>query len=143
MIAAVSRYLDELPWSLKALLAVGVYALIFLASLTAVAVVLVRLPETYFLVDEKLSPADAPPSAARWARLIIRNAGGVVLVLLGLLLSLPGIPGQGVLTVLIGVMLLSFPGKRRLERRLISRPRILAAVNALRARFGKPALRLK
>jgi hypothetical protein len=46
------------------------------------------------------------------------------------------------LTILIGLMLLNFPGKRRLERRLVSRPRILAAINALRAHFGKPALLL-
>lgn len=141
MIAAVARYVDSLPWSLKALLALGFFVLTFLASLTAVAVVVVRLPETYFLMDEQ-SSVHTPYSVGRWASLILRNLAGAVLVLVGLLLSLHGIPGQGVLTVLIGLMLLSFPGKRRLERRLVSRPNILAAVNALRARFGKPALRL-
>jgi len=64
------------------------------------------------------------------------------LILLGLFLSLPGVPGQGILTILIGVMLLNFPGKRRLERWLVSRPRVLPVINGLRARFGKPPLLL-
>jgi hypothetical protein len=46
------------------------------------------------------------------------------------------------LTILIGVMLLNFPGKRRLERWLVSRPRVLPVINRLRARFGKPPLLL-
>jgi hypothetical protein len=52
------------------------------------------------------------------------------------------VPGQGVLTILLGIMLLDFPGKRALETRIISRPRVQTAVNALRARFDKPPLML-
>jgi hypothetical protein len=52
----------------------------------------------------------------------------------------PGVPGQGVLTILLGIMLLDFPGKRALETRIVGRPRVNGAVNALRARFGKPPL---
>lgn len=52
-------------------------------------------------------------------------------------------PGPGVLTILIGVMLLNFPGKRRLERKLVERPRVLEAINRLRARFGKAPLILE
>ena len=36
--------------------------------------------------------------------------------------------------------MLDFPGKRRLERRLIGRPRILRSINRLRARFNRPPL---
>jgi hypothetical protein len=59
---------------------------------------------------------------------------------LGLLMSIPGIPGQGLLTVLIGLMLLDFPGRRRLEKALARRRSILAAMNRIRARFGHPPL---
>jgi hypothetical protein len=55
-------------------------------------------------------------------------------------LSLPGVPGQGILTILLGIMLLDFPGKRRFEYWLVSRPKIFAAINKLRHRFSKPAL---
>jgi hypothetical protein len=74
--------------------------------------------------------------------LFAKNLAGAVLVLLGLVMALPGIPGQGILTIVIGVTLLDFPGKRRIERRLIGRPRVLRALNRLRARFHRPALEL-
>jgi hypothetical protein len=66
----------------------------------------------------------------------------LLLVLLGVALSLPGVPGQGLITILIGVMLLDFPGKRELERKIISRPAVLSNVNKLRNKFSRPPLRL-
>lgn len=71
-----------------------------------------------------------------------RNVGGAILILLGIAMSLPGIPGQGFLTIIIGITLLDIPGKRRLERRLISRPRILHVINGMRARFSRKPLEL-
>lgn len=141
MIADLNRYLTALPWSTKALLALGFFALTFFVSLGAVAAVIVRLPADYFR-DGYASPMAERHPVVRWTGVVVKNAAGALLVVLGLLLSLPGIPGQGLLTILIGVMLLDFPGKRRIERRLISRPRVLAGINALRARFGKAPLRL-
>jgi hypothetical protein len=71
-----------------------------------------------------------------------KNLAGVVLVLLGLVMALPGVPGQGILTMIIGLTLLDFPGKRAFERRLVSRPFVLRQLNALRARFRRSALEL-
>ena len=65
-----------------------------------------------------------------------------MLVLLGLIMAIPGVPGQGLLTALIGLTLLSFPGKRRLERRFVRMPALLRAINRLRARFARPPLEL-
>ncbi|MCA1573007.1 MAG: hypothetical protein LC770_00390, partial [Acidobacteria bacterium] len=76
----------------------------------------------------------------RWLAIIGKNLLGVVLVVAGILLSLPGVPGQGILTILLGVMLLDFPGRPRLEHWLVSRPRILRTINKLRHRFSKQAL---
>jgi hypothetical protein len=55
-------------------------------------------------------------------------------------MSIPGVPGQGLLTVMIGLMLLDFPGRRRLEKSLARRRSILTAMNRTRARFGHPPL---
>lgn len=74
--------------------------------------------------------------------LVARNLSGAVLVVLGLIMALPGVPGQGLLTALIGLTLLSFPGKRRLERRFVRIPALLRAINRLRARFARPPLEL-
>jgi hypothetical protein len=141
MIADLNRYLTTFSWGTKALLALGLFALTFATSLGAVAAVIVRLPADYFR-EGFVSPLAERHPVVRWTWVAVKNALGVFLVLLGLLLSLPGIPGQGLLTILIGVMLLDFPGKRRIERRLVCRPRVLAGINALRVRFGKAPLRL-
>lgn len=66
-----------------------------------------------------------------------RNVGAVALIVLGAIMSIPGVPGQGLLTLLVGVLLLDVPGKRALDRRIVGRPRVLAALNRLRARQGK------
>src|SRR5262249_60782572 len=76
----------------------------------------------------------------RGAARVAKNLLGGMVALLGILLSLPGIPGPGLLLVLIGLTLLDIPGKRRLERKLIGRPRVLRGINSLRERFGKPPL---
>jgi len=60
--------------------------------------------------------------------------------LLGIVMSLPGIPGQGVLTILLGIMLLDLPGKRRLEQKILSKPRVLEKINRLRQKFSRPPL---
>jgi hypothetical protein len=122
--------------------AVFVAAAVWLAATVltvgVVALVVVNLPPTHFVRDA--SPRATPRDAGGWLRLVARNLVGLALILLGAALSLPGVPGQGVLTMLIGAMLLDVPGRRRLERWLVGRPGVLAALNRLRARWGKPAL---
>jgi hypothetical protein len=76
----------------------------------------------------------------RWGGLVLKNLLGAFLVLFGVVMSLPGVPGQGVLTILLGVMLLDFPGKRQLELKLVSRPKVLRTVNGIRRRFDRPPL---
>ena len=78
--------------------------------------------------------------AIRWAGVIGKNLLGVFLVVLGLLLSLPGVPGQGLLTILLGLVLLDIPGVNTLEHKLMRRPTVINAINRLRGRFGKPSL---
>jgi hypothetical protein len=125
-------------------LAATVFVVSFLASAAAVAFVLCRLPVDYLRCDAGFVDLDRP----RWQRVLLKigkNAIGVLLVLIGVLLSLPGVPGQGLLTILIGVIMLDLPGKQRFERRLMTRPAVFAGVNTVRARFGReplqPALR--
>jgi len=142
MFGELARFVKSLSYAERGFLAAGVFAAGVAISLAAILVVLLRLPATYFHADY-VSPLAEQHPAIRWAGLIVKNLLGALLVALGFVLSLPGIPGQGLLTILIGVMLVDFPGKRRFERRLISHPSLLAAINALRARFGKPPLVVK
>jgi len=65
---------------------------------------------------------------------------GILLVVLGGIMALPIIPGSGILMLVLGVMLLAFSGKRRLEQWLVRRATVLRALNRLRQRYGKPPL---
>jgi hypothetical protein len=49
-------------------------------------------------------------------------------------------PGQGVLSILLGLSLLDIPGKKKFERKLIQQEGVLKVVNRLRARRGQPPL---
>lgn len=122
------------------LIGVGLFALSLSLSFLAIGIVMVKIPENYF------SPhytQDFLPNSSwfvRWGAVILKNALGVFLILLGIVLSLPGIPGQGLLTILLGLIMLDIPGKRPLEAKIIQRPAILSAINNLRARYNKPPL---
>ena len=122
------------------LLGLLIFVLTFGANLAIVSLVLVKLPATYFKRSHKRKFLAKRPQIIRWLAIIGKNLLGVVLVVAGILLSLPGVPGQGILTILLGVMLLDFPGRPRLEHWLVSRPRILRTINKLRHRFSKQAL---
>jgi hypothetical protein len=108
-------------------------------SLVAVAIVLSRLPADYFVNPAARLPIDRHP-ILKLVLALFRNLLGWFLIVLGILLSFPGVPGQGILTILMGVMLVDFPGKHAAELWLLTRRGVLTAVNALRARLRKPPL---
>jgi len=114
----------------------------FVISIIATIIVLIKLPDTYFKAEHGREFWVERHPVLRWGGLVLKNLLGAVLVLFGVLMSLPGVPGQGVLTILMGVMLLDFPGKRRLELKLVSRPNVLRAINRIRQRFDRPPLQL-
>jgi hypothetical protein len=114
-----------------ALLAIG-----FVASMSLAIVFLIQLPATYFLDSNRQAWSAHRPTLAYWVVIVLKNLLGMVLVGIGIVMLFT--PGQGILTIFIGVTLLSFPGKRRLERALIARPHVLEPINRLRAFFSKP-----
>ncbi len=123
-------------------LGLGFFLLSLAISFVAIAIVLVKIPANYFSSHYVQDFLPGSPWIVRWGAVIAKNALGAFLVLLGLVLSLPGVPGQGVLTILLGLIMLDIPGKRPLEARIIKRPTVLAAANSLRARYGKQPLEL-
>jgi hypothetical protein len=131
--------LASITWQ-KVLLGALLFVLTFAISLAVVSFILVKIPPDYFHKDHPRELwADRPP-VVRFLGLLAKNLLGVLLVALGILMSIPGVPGQGILTILLGIMLLDFPGKRDLENKLVSRPQVLKTINKLRRRFGKPNL---
>lgn len=108
--------------------------LIVISALIAPAMIL-RIPKDYFNHDER------PQS--RWAehhhavRLLLkigRNVLGVVLIIAGVIMLVA--PGQGLLTIVVGVFMISFPRKYELQKWIVSRARVLRAINWFRRKRG-------
>jgi hypothetical protein len=114
----------------------------FVISIVVIGALLVMLPPTYFLDSHDRGLWIDQHPVIRWTGIVVKNLVGIAIILLGAALSLPGIPGQGLLTILIGLVLLDFPGKRRLERKILQMRRVLQKINSLRQRFGRQPLTL-
>jgi hypothetical protein len=74
---------------------------------------------------------------------VIKNALGLLLGGLGIVMALPLVPGPGFVFILLGLSLLDFPGKRNLERRLLGVPSVVRFLNEVRGRFGRAPLVLE
>ena len=118
----------------------GLFLISLAFSFGAIAVVMLKIPANYFSSHYVQDFLPNSPFIVRWGAVVLKNILGVFLIGLGIILSLPGVPGQGILTILLGLIMLDIPGKRPLEARIIKRPAILAAINSLRARYSKPPL---
>ena len=122
------------------LLGVGLFVASLAVSFGAIAIVMVKIPPNYFSTHYERDFLPDSSWLVRWGAVILKNVFGVFLILLGIVLSLPGVPGQGILTILLGIIMLDIPGKRPIEAKIIQRPAVLAAINKLRARYNKPPL---
>lgn len=125
---------EELLWWL------GAGSLVmFLVSPLVVAGLIVRIPEDYFLDPQRhVSRLHRFHPAVWFLFVLVKNVVGIVVFLAGVAMLV--LPGQGLLTMLIGLLLINFPGKFALERHLISRPGVLQAVNWMRGKRGKRPL---
>ena len=124
-----------LAWS-----AVG-SVLMFVGSLAAMPIVLARMRADYFLrpgVSRDTWFGRHP--VARVVTRLVKNVLGAVLLLAGLAMMV--LPGQGIVTLLVALSLLEFPGKRRLELALVRQPSVESAINWIRRRAGRPPLLL-
>jgi hypothetical protein len=119
---------------------VVVSVVLFVGSIVLVTFIVIGWPVDHFRRAGRRAFWAHRHPAVRVAGLVLKNLAGGLLVALGIVMALPGVPGQGLLTALIGLTLLNFPGKTDLERRLISRPAVLRAINRWRARFSRPPL---
>jgi len=106
-----------------------------------VLLAVVHMSQDYFM--------NPTPAKASWRgehpllRMLLRclkNIIGFSLLVLGVAMLV--LPGQGILTILIGLTMLEFPGKRNLEIWIIQRHRIRRVIDAVRRRAGKPPLML-
>ena len=107
-----------------------------LAVIVIVPLVVQRLPADYFSDPRRHSLREQGGGVGQWLFTAMKNLLGAFLVTLGLLMLVT--PGQGLVTLLAGLLLMNFPGKYRLERAVVSYEGVMRALNWFRRRQGRP-----
>lgn len=113
--------------------------LMLLASLLITPIIVARLPPDYFIRPRRpRSPWRDQRVMLRTVLIVLKNALGLALLAAGLAMLL--LPGQGLLTIFLGVLLMDFPGKFRIQRWMIQRRAVHRPINWIRRRAGRPPL---
>jgi len=110
----------------------------FLGTLAVIPLVVARIPTTYFLRRTRRPEYHHP--LFRLLYLVTKNLIGIIFFLTGFIMLF--IPGQGLITMLAGIILMNFPKKRALALRIIRQREVLRAVTWMRTRSGRPPLLL-
>lgn len=110
--------------------------LMFVGSLLTMRWFVARIPDDYFThhARHRISRNDHN-ILSLLALACLKNLIGALLLVVGFIMLFT--PGQGSIAILFGLMLMNYPGKYRLERWIISRPLIFAAINSMRQKAGK------
>jgi hypothetical protein len=117
----------------------GASIVAFLGTLIAVPWLILRIPSDYFAHRKRLRmPAPRRNATVRWTFLLGKNLLGYLLIMAGIAMLV--LPGQGMLTILLGCVLADLPGKYRLERWIVAQPPVLKSINRLRQRAGRNPL---
>lgn len=113
----------------------------FVGSLLALPWLVGVIPEDYFL-HQRRNPVDLKQRhpVVRLLLLIGKNLLGMLLLCGGILMLF--LPGQGLLTLAMGMLLLDYPGKFSIERRIVAHPSVLKGINWLRAKGNHPPIKI-
>ena len=113
--------------------------LVFIFSLISIKWLVALIPSDYFIEDKRNKYQSNYPLT--WLiSIIIKNIVGYILIIGGILMLV--LPGQGLFTIIIGLMLSNYPGKYFIERKFIAIPSVLKTINWLRKKSNKPPLKV-
>jgi hypothetical protein len=134
----IARFFEAIAAHTGLLVALSI--LTMLIGLVLVPALIVRIPEDYFLSDQRHAfSVRVRHPLARLAFNGAKNAVGALFLAAGVALLF--LPGQGLLTLIAGLMIMNYPGKYAFERWLVQRPNVLPALNWLRRKYGRPPLK--
>ncbi|WP_394827100.1 PGPGW domain-containing protein [Pendulispora albinea] len=100
-------------------------------GMIGVKLFVVRVPADYFVAP--------PPRRSPLAR-VVRTVLGVILVLAGVVMLV--LPGQGVLTIVVGLLVLELPIQHKVAGWLVARPAVARVIETWRRRAGRPPLQM-
>lgn len=105
--------------------------LLALVSVILVPVLIVKMPDDYFLAARRRRRTDKAGFCYRF----LRNLIALILLIAGVIMLFA--PGQGLLTILVALAVSDVSGKYQMERWIILRPGVLKAINWVRKRYHK------
>lgn len=121
-------------------LLIGIASVVlFFGTLAMIPVLVIYIPVDYFVGEHRPRERYRHP-LIHAVLIVIKNSVGVILVCAGIIMLV--LPGQGLITILIGLLALDLPGKYEIERKIVRRPAVHKALNAMRQKMGRPPLRI-
>ena len=127
----------------EVLISMGVSSVfIFLISILGISWFVAQIPEDYFLLSKRQTSIwQQQKPILRFIVVVAKNILGLSLIIGGLLMLV--LPGQGLLTIVTGLLLVNYPGKYKLEQKLVFMPSIYKALNWIRFKAKKRPLQRK
>ncbi|BCO08334.1 hypothetical protein GF1_07100 [Desulfolithobacter dissulfuricans] len=108
----------------------------FVVSLVLIPWLIARLPEDYFIWHRrKVEERRQHHPALTILLLFVKNCLGLALLAAGLTMLV--LPGQGILTMVLGLSLMDFPGKQRLISWCLKNRKVRDALNWVRKKTGR------
>jgi hypothetical protein len=137
MIETVATFFEEYHLVLGML--AGFSAVMFFASILSLPFLVSFIPTDYFqYAAPYIAHHTFKHPVIRLSIIITKNILGWSLLITGTILLI--LPGQGLITMIAGLILINFPGKRKIERKLVSNHRVLHVINWLRSKRKKEPL---
>ena len=118
-----------------ALLSIVTFAL----SLMLLPYLIRRIPSDYFLTLSEEKPKLRDYNVKILLLMLVKNIFGMLLFASGVAMLF--LPGQGLITIFISLLLMNFPGKTRLIAFLTSQKKVRISINWIRAKTGKEPIR--
>ena len=116
---------------------------ILIISVFMMVLIISFLPEDYFKSENRNLISSVQNSRYPLLKLFVlitKNFFGVLLLLSGILMLV--LPGQGILTIITGLVFMDYPGKYKFERKLLRQKGVINSINWIRSRLSKPSLKV-
>jgi hypothetical protein len=116
---------------------------ILIISVFMMVLIISFLPEDYFKSENRNLISSVQNSRYPLLKLLVlitKNFFGVLLLLSGILMLV--LPGQGILTIITGLVFMDYPGKYKFERKLLRQKGVIKSINWIRSRLSKPSLKV-
>ena len=116
---------------------------ILIISVFMMVLIISFLPEDYFKSENRNLISSVQNSRYPLLKLLVlitKNFFGVLLLMSGILMLV--LPGQGILTIITGLVFMDYPGKYKFERKLLRQKGVINSINWIRSRLSKPSLKV-